>query len=405
MSDNQLLKVALGYAERGWYIFPLHSVDGGLCTCGKPDCCDQGKHPRTRHGYKDATQDATQLRHWWQRWPGANIGAATGAVSDFFALDVDDKDKVKGSESLQHITNVHGALPRTLTSITGNGRQFFFRHPGYKVKNSTSQIAPGLDVRGDGGYVVLPPSRHLTGAQYRWEDPSEGIAAAPEWLLEQIRACRQAPLAPANGNTPQAAPRIGKGKRNNELTRIAGSLRRNGLVEPEMAELLLRHNQELCTEPLPVSEVLKIAQSVARYKPAEPGANLHWMPLIISDWDGSLIVKSGTSSERGMYASLIIETWRRRGVLPDDPVRLWRLAQADTAQQFEEAKTVLLSEFEAGNLDGQPVLVHPRMLQLWEKQAQKYAQKVEAGRQSGAARRSRVSKLDAAFSGEDDEQK
>jgi uncharacterized protein YdaU (DUF1376 family) len=93
-----------------------------------------------------------------------------------------------------------------------------------------------------------------------------------------------------------------------------------------------------------------------------------------------------------MYASLIVETWRHHGVLPDDP-QLWRLAQADSLEQFQQAREFLLSEFESGDLDGRQVLVHPRIVLLWEKQAQKYAQRVESGRKSGDSRRSRKRKM------------
>jgi len=174
-----------------------------------------------------------------------------------------------------------------------------------------------------------------------------------------------------------------------ELTRLAGRERHNGATAPELQHFLLTENQRRWDVPLPRDEVLRIARSVARYEPARP--NLYWMPLIMSDWDGSLIVKSGNSSERGMYASLIVETWRHHGILPDDP-QLWRLAQADSLEQFQPAREFLLSEFEAGDLDGHQVLVNPRIVLLWEKQAQKYAQKVEAGRKSGDSRRSRKRK-------------
>jgi len=109
----------------------------------------------------------------------------------------------------------------------------------------------------------------------------------------------------------------------------------------------------------------------------------------MSDWFESLVVRTGEACERGMYASLLIESWRRKGVLPNDPAQLWRLAQADSPEQFKDAQDFVLSEFLPGELDGKPVLVHPRITQLWAQQAKAYAQKVEAGRKSGASRRSR----------------
>jgi uncharacterized protein YdaU (DUF1376 family) len=388
MSDNPLLSAALEYAARGWCIFPLHSIGSGQCTCHKHDCKRKGKHPRTRNGLKDATDNVEVINGWWGKWQDANIGLLTGAESGFIVLDVDDKDGVYGSESLQRFSEDYGWNGQTLMSITGNGRHLLFQHPGQPIKNSASTVAPGLDVRGEGGYIVAPPSVHFTGKQYRWQDPAEPIAELPEWLLEHIVAPHQV-LTPATCAIAPEAESIANGNRNTELTRIAGRLRRNGLDESSIAESLIRENEKRCTPALARSEILRIARSVARYEPAE--ANLYWMKLTMSDWDGSVIVKSGTSSERGMYASLIVESWRRRGVLPDGP-QLWRLAQADSAVQFQEARDFVLSEFISTDRDRQHVLVHPRIAQLWADQSRKYRQKVEAGRKSGEKRRSRSQK-------------
>ena len=78
---NRKLKSALRAARRGWFVFPLHGIRRGKCTCGKRDCdLNAGKHPRTAHGFKDATRDAAQIHAWWSRWPDANVGIVTGIV-------------------------------------------------------------------------------------------------------------------------------------------------------------------------------------------------------------------------------------------------------------------------------------------------------------------------------------
>jgi len=124
-----------------------------------------------------------QVQRWWRRWPDANVGIVTGAVSGLVVLDVDPRHG--GEESLAALEAEHGALPRTVESLTGGGGQhLYFRHPGASVPSRP--IAPGLDLKGDGGLVVSPPSGHVSGRAYAWESgcaPGDvPIANLPEWL-------------------------------------------------------------------------------------------------------------------------------------------------------------------------------------------------------------------------------
>ncbi len=123
----ELLESALEYISQGIPVFPLHTpTKNGGCSCSNPNCDDQGKHPRTRNGLKDATTDEKQIRQWWTKWPDANIGLCT---DDFKALDVDDG----GEEELLK----HHPLPKTVESITGRaGRHLLFAYPNDKaIKN------------------------------------------------------------------------------------------------------------------------------------------------------------------------------------------------------------------------------------------------------------------------------
>src|SRR5260370_16132888 len=88
---NRMLKAALRYAKEGWPVFALHSVGPEGCTCGDSECSDEGKHPRTAHGFKDATTDTHIVRTWWKKWPNANIGIATGTESGIVVLDIDSR--------------------------------------------------------------------------------------------------------------------------------------------------------------------------------------------------------------------------------------------------------------------------------------------------------------------------
>jgi uncharacterized protein YdaU (DUF1376 family) len=304
------------------------------------------------------------------------VGIATGVKSRLVVLDVDNKNGKDGNATLEALCRQHDWHPATFTVLTASGRHLYFEHPGGKVHGGTCALGHGLDVQGDGKCVITAPSLHEAGCHYKCLDSNAAVETLPAAILGLVRAASEL------GNK-----RIVEG-RNVELTSIAGRERRKGATESELADRLLSENQRKDV-PLSRDEVLRIARSVARYTREEP--SLYWMPLIVSDWDGSVIVKSGTSSERGMYASLIVETWRHRGFLPDDP-QLWRLAQADSLEQFQQAREFLLTEFVSGDLEGRRVIVHPRIMQLWEDNARKYAQKVEAGRKSGDSRRSRKRK-------------
>src|SRR5262249_31022128 len=195
---------ARGYATRGWPVLPLHSVRGGHCTCGKPDCASPGKHPfglLVAHGLKDCSTDEAVIRHWWTQQRDATLGIVTGATSGTFVLDVDPRHG--GDERLAELEREHGPLPRTTEAATGGGgRHLFFAYPGMRIPSRP--IAPGLDVRGDGGYVVAPPSE--TTGPYAWTVRPDKVepAAAPEWLLDLVlEPPRSAPhAAPAEHQDP-----------------------------------------------------------------------------------------------------------------------------------------------------------------------------------------------------------
>jgi hypothetical protein len=166
-TTNERLDAALGYAGKGWQVFPVHAVIDGRCTCGDPSCRYPGKHPRTLHGFKDATTDPKVINTWWSNWPDANVAIVTGAQSGLVVLDIDPRNR--GFESLAELISMNGEIPRTLRSRTGGGgRHIFFQHPGHHVKSHT--MMPGIDLKGDGGYVVAPPSIHASGERYEWEE-------------------------------------------------------------------------------------------------------------------------------------------------------------------------------------------------------------------------------------------
>ncbi len=187
---NTMLDAALDYAARGWCVLPLHSPDATLlggCSCRNPECGKSiGKHPRIRDWLVNATTDSEIIRKWWRMWPDANIGIATG--NGLLVLDVDvDHD---GAETLAALERLHGELPPTPTVLTGSGGLHIYLRAWGPIANTAGKLGPGLDTRGDGGYVVAPPSLHVSGKRYRWiEEASE--ADPPAWLQSALDPPRQ----------------------------------------------------------------------------------------------------------------------------------------------------------------------------------------------------------------------
>lgn len=247
------------------FVFPLHTPVEGGCSCRRSECRNIGKHPRTMNGVKDATNDLHQVRQWWQSWPDANVGIACGP-SKLVVLDIDPRHG--GDEALRDL--VYGRdWPDTPTAITGGGGQhYYFRAPeGTPIRNSSGVLGPGIDVRGDGGYVVAPPSSHASGRTYEWEAglaPGEVKAASlPQWVIDLLTSN---PTRRQHEST--AGQIIPEGHRDQALTSLAGTMRRRGMTAESIEAALLAENRARCVPPLPDADVRRIARSVARYPAA-----------------------------------------------------------------------------------------------------------------------------------------
>jgi hypothetical protein len=188
-----LVSSALSYARSNLPVIPLHTVRGGRCTCGKPSCESPGKHPIASlvpNGHKNATKDSDTIRQWWTNIRDANIGIATGRNSGSAGILVVDVDGEKGEAVLSNLEKEFRCLPKTKTAKTGNGRHLYFRYPRdvERVKSSTND---GLDIKADGGYVVAPPSLHVSGRRYEWVDINAECAEAPDWLIDYANGARR----------------------------------------------------------------------------------------------------------------------------------------------------------------------------------------------------------------------
>jgi hypothetical protein len=245
---STLAGAATSYVTRGWLVFPI---------------VPRGKTPLTQHGLKDATTDPRLISDWWGQWPSANIGYPTG---ERIVLDVDGPE---GEATLKELEETHGKLPPTLEAKTGKGRHIYFAANGTPVKNSAGKLGPHLDIRGEGGYVILPPSIHENGNKYEWITRIKP-APLPAWLAALLAEPTRLPRDSTNID-----PKICEGQRNSHLASLAGSMRRREMSQPAIEKALLEENKLRCDPPLPESEVRKVAASVARYEPAaKPGARV-----------------------------------------------------------------------------------------------------------------------------------
>lgn len=163
----QMFDYAVVHASKGHHVFPAHSVILGLCTCRNPECTSPGKHPLIKGWREKATINTDQIRIWWDEWPWANIGIATGGISELIVLDVDVSTTKNGPLSLANLEARYHALPSTYTVRTGSGGlHYYFAANSIVLRNSAGRLGEGLDIRSEGGFVIAPPSLHVSGNRY-----------------------------------------------------------------------------------------------------------------------------------------------------------------------------------------------------------------------------------------------
>src|SRR6185437_14749859 len=212
---STLARRAIAYAEHGWHVFPL---------------LPRGKRPLIAGGggFLAATSDVAAVERWWIDAPNANIGLWPGQSG----LVVIDLDGPAGEASARALGLLSEPTLECRTGRTDGGRHLYFRRPDFTVSNTT--IAPSIDVRGDAGYVILPPSVHPSGRRYEWLGKVEDIRELPPLTLERLRTAQEAQAATESGERLSADPSVlsartivfedvlGEGGRNNALTRYPG---------------------------------------------------------------------------------------------------------------------------------------------------------------------------------------
>ena len=243
---------ALHYAEYHWSVIPIRAYD---------------KRPLIKwQEFQQRRASEAEINEWYQRGTNANGGIVTGKGSGIVVLDIDFQHG--GDKSLATWEQQHGPLPRTVeVKSGGGGRHLYFKHPGGVVHNKVG-LAPGIDLRGDGGCIVAPPSSHPSGNAYLWligHGPGEiPIAELPSWLLTLVTGKGQ-----TAGHTIQywqqlVRTGVTKGARNDTIASLAGHLLWHGVDGDVVQELLLCWNRIRCQPPLVDEEVIRTMQSITR---------------------------------------------------------------------------------------------------------------------------------------------
>ncbi len=272
-AGSKALAAALEALARGWRPIPI--------TAGKK------KPPLIRwSGFQRQAPTEEQARGWFEKWPDANVAILTGRASGIDIIDFDPGHEpwpLNGDE-----------LPVDCVISTPRGGWHYYILHTLGVRCSTSKLARKVDVRGDGGYVLLPPSE-VNGKPYYWSygGPNDLADAAPPsaWLraalLEASRngGARGKKPAATRRPRPSAGEMIPEGRRNCTLTSMGGSMRYAGFGERAILAALGEHNQARCGPPLPDREVREITRSMAKYPPEQGRALLaaSRMPLVV--WD------------------------------------------------------------------------------------------------------------------------
>lgn len=383
------MDAALEYAKRGWRVLPVHwPTASGQCSCGDVQCAKIGKHPHIKAWNTGATSDANRITEWWRQWPDANIGINTGAESGIWVVDIDDKND--GSNTLNALVDACGPVPPTLTALTGAGRHLFFQHPGVKIFSRVGDLGPGLDTRGDGAYIVAPPSLHANRNRYRWLDATVPIAAAPDWLLSVVTA--EPVRSPIRSSTSNQAPVlcvtttvcIPEGTRNSSLFRIACYLFSSGMARDSVELTMMLFNKVNCQPELATNEVKALVQSAFRYSQQEDSVG---HPDDLSESISKKNKKPKAKTRRPIFwfknvpADNLSNTrlfqledyqvgWRYRAldfafsegcILPDDANELSKLIRPGSRKEFAAEWRVALFDFKQIELDGKTYLYHPEL--------------------------------------------
>lgn len=247
-------------SARGWAVLPIHSVEQGRCSCGRADCNAPGKHPRLKNGVKEASSELAQIEFWLGQYPGANWALATGKRSGVWVLDIDVREN--GQANLEAwVAERQVTVPKTRVVRSGGGGLHYYFDAADHLTPTRNRVnwLPGVDVRSDGGYVLLPGSSHVSGARYAVERDIEPTHA-PHQLVDDI-ASRGALPHPAAVPSDGLIGGVGEGHRDDYVFRTACKLRRLLGDDRAAVTLLTLQAAANCTPPFPERDALVKVES------------------------------------------------------------------------------------------------------------------------------------------------
>ena len=280
---------------------------GGMVRCAVENYIEDGlavfplsrnsKVPRKgSNGYKDATKSIDEAKELWEMNPGANVGIATGSISELVVIDIDVKNDVDGMKSYEKLCDEYG-IPVTRTARTPSGGiHYYFGLPDGAVINCQAGLRPGIDIRGEGGYIVAPPSR-IGDSCYEWIDEDVEIQVIPSWLVEKINSPRERRGGPREDIPINALDGVSEGQRNHVLNRYGCSMRARGVKKDE-AKVLVLEAAANCNPPFSEDEAIKCLNSAWTYDPNCDSTEIGNADRLISLFKDNLMYVEGD----GWYA-------------------------------------------------------------------------------------------------------
>jgi Bifunctional DNA primase/polymerase, N-terminal/Primase C terminal 1 (PriCT-1) len=290
VTEASALATALAFVRHGYAVFPVnwpikHNNGQLRCSCGSDSrgrpCTSPAKHPYGKlapNGLLSATTEIGVVKHWWGYLaPDANLGLCTDRL---VVIDIDPRHG--GDESLAALEREHGEMPPTWRVLTGGGGEhvLFVCPDGVEISNvvaaqmESPPLGPGIDVRARGGYIVAPPSRHISGRSYAWSvdhHPQDvPLAPAPDWLVARLTTRRT--MASADGTLAepiasdvwaQLMRQPISEYRDMAAARIVGHLFRHSCDYELVLGLLHAWNSAWCKPPLGYHELERIVGRIA----------------------------------------------------------------------------------------------------------------------------------------------
>ncbi len=290
---TEALQAAHAYLERGWIPFPLHPHD---------------KASRIRWSVLRMTPPTpADIESWWRRWPDANVGLLTGTASHLAVIDLDGSAAVERAMAL--------GLPEHAPCAGTARGQHVYCAADTSVRTTT--VAPGIDVRGDGAYVVAPPSVHPTGMLYEWLRPpnDQPLPSLPPWVSHAVA---QPAYDRGIGWAARALCGVVEGHRTVTCARLTGYLLAKGLSVDVLGEILRSWNHRN-RPPLPEAEVMRTIAGVTRLDHRHRAEALPQTEQSLIAFLASPQAQQCTHGERSTYQAICIVEWLR-GLAPGDVI-------------------------------------------------------------------------------------